>query len=99
VRSIKEGIDTGSREGALRVHMLGFAAEIEHGAIEERTRDGLHRALRDGRQPGVVPFGYEVERDAHGRDGFVIVPEEAETWARSSPTSRRALLCIPRPSS
>jgi site-specific DNA recombinase len=78
VRSIKEGIDTGTREGALQVHMLGFAAEIERGAIEERTRDGLHRALRDGRQPGVVPFGYSVERNGDGQDSFVIVPEEAE---------------------
>ena len=78
VRSIKEAIDTGTREGALQVHMLGFAAEIERGAIEERTRDGLHRALRDGRQPGVVPFGYSVERNGDGQDSFVIVPEEAE---------------------
>jgi site-specific DNA recombinase len=54
--------------------MLASFVEFEKETINERTRDGKHRAYRGGAQPGVIPYGYEIAQD--GR--FVVVEEEAQ---------------------
>jgi site-specific DNA recombinase len=58
--------------------MLAGFAEFERGTIRERTQDGLHRALRAGKQPGRVPYGYRI--DDAGR--FEVVEDEARILAQ-----------------
>lgn len=53
--------------------LLGSFAEFERSTIRERTQDGYHRALRDGRRPGRIPYGYDIREDGE----FVIVEDEA----------------------
>jgi hypothetical protein len=53
--------------------MLASFAEFERGTIRERTQHGLHRAFRNGKQTGRIPYGYDVAEDG----GFAIVDEEA----------------------
>ena len=72
--SATEHIDTSSPSGRLHFQMLASFAEFERASIRERTRDGLHRAYRNGRQTRVVPYGFTI-----GEAGsFVVMPEEAE---------------------
>jgi site-specific DNA recombinase len=74
LRSATEPIDTSTPAGRLIFQMLASFAEFEKETINERTRDGKHRAYRGGAQPGVIPYGYEISED--GR--FVVVEEEAQ---------------------
>jgi site-specific DNA recombinase len=74
LRSATEPIDTSTPAGRLIFQMLASFAEFEKETINERTRDGKHRAYRGGAQPGLIPYGYEISED--GR--FVVVEEEAQ---------------------
>src|SRR5215217_87075 len=73
LRSATEPIDTSSPSGRLIFHMLASFAEFERGTIRERTQHGLHRAFRNGKQTGRIPYGYDIAEDG----GFVVVEEEA----------------------
>ena len=73
LRSAKEQVETTTPAGRLQFQMLAGFAEFERGTIRERTQDGLHRALRAGKQPGRVPYGYRI-----GDGGrFEVVEDEA----------------------
>jgi len=75
LRSATEPIDTSTPSGRLIFQMLASFAEYERGTIRERTRAGLHRAARNGKHMGPVPFAYR----ASPKDGHLeIVEEEAE---------------------
>jgi site-specific DNA recombinase len=73
LRSATEPIDTSTPSGRLIFQMLASFAEFERGTIRERTQHGLHRAFRNGKQTGRIPFGYDISEDG----GFVLVDEEA----------------------
>jgi site-specific DNA recombinase len=75
--SATEHIDTSSPSGRPHLQMLGSFAEFERASIRERTRDVLHRAFRNGRQTGAVPYGFTIDEDG----SFVVMPEEAEIVA------------------
>jgi site-specific DNA recombinase len=78
LRSAKEQIETTTPAGRLQFQMLAGFAEFERATIRERTQDGLHRALRAGKQPGRVPYGYRI-----GDDGsFEVVEDEAHIVAQ-----------------
>ncbi len=78
LRSAKEQIETTTPAGRLQFQMLGGFAEFERSSIRERTQDGLHRALRAGKQPGRLPYGYHI-----GDDGaFEVVEDEARIIAQ-----------------
>src|SRR5215211_4451570 len=72
LRSATEAIDTSTASGRLIFQMLASFAEYERETIGERTRAGFHRALRNGKFPGRIPYGYKL---APG--GLEIVEEEA----------------------
>jgi site-specific DNA recombinase len=74
LRSATEPIDTSNPSGRLIFQMLASFAEYDRERIRERTRAGMHRAYRSGRNMGVVPYGYRA--DEHGR--LQVVAEEAE---------------------
>jgi site-specific DNA recombinase len=73
LRSATEPIDTSTPAGRLIFQMLASFAEFEKETINERTRDGKNRAYRNGVQPGVIPYGYDIADDG----SFVVVEEEA----------------------
>ncbi len=73
LRSATEPIDTSTPAGRLIFQMLASFAEFEKETISERTRDGKNRAYRNGVQPGVIPYGYDIAEDG----SFVVVKEEA----------------------
>src|SRR5215204_521525 len=73
LRSATEPIDTSTPAGRLIFQMLASFAEFEKETINERTRDGKNRAYRNGVQPGVIPYGYDIAEDG----AFVVVEEEA----------------------
>jgi site-specific DNA recombinase len=75
LRSATEPIDTSNPSGRLIFQMLASFAEFERASIRERTQAGQHRALRDGRHMGAIPYGYEIAADG----SFVVVEEEART--------------------
>jgi site-specific DNA recombinase len=72
LRSATEPIDTSNPSGRLIFQMLASFAEYEKETIGERTRAGFHRALRNGKFPGRLPYGYKL-----APDGLEIVEEEA----------------------
>jgi site-specific DNA recombinase len=74
LRSANEPIDTSSASGRLIFQMLGSFAEFEKATINERTRDGKNRAYRNGAQPGLIPYGYDIVDDG----SFVVVEEEGQ---------------------
>jgi site-specific DNA recombinase len=78
LRSAKEQVETTTPAGRLQFQMLAGFAEFERGTIRERTQDGLHRALRAGKQPGRVPYGYSIGDDG----GFEVVQDEARVLAQ-----------------
>jgi site-specific DNA recombinase len=78
LRSATEPIDTSTPSGRLILQMLASFAEYERGTIRERTQAGLHRAYRNGRQTGVVPYGFTIAEDG----SFVIVEGEARIVAQ-----------------
>jgi hypothetical protein len=74
LRSATEPIDTSTPSGRLIFQILAAFSEYERETIRERTRAGMHRAYRSGRNMGVIPYGYRA--DEHGR--LQVVAEEAE---------------------
>ena len=74
LRSATEPIDTSNPSGRLIFQMLASFAEYERETIRERTRAGLHRALRNGKHAGRIPYGYKLSPD---ESALVIVEEEA----------------------
>src|SRR5215212_767797 len=74
LRSATEPIDTATPAGRLIFQMLASFAEFEKETINERTRDGKNRAYRNGAQPGIIPYGYDIADDG----SFVVVEEEAQ---------------------
>jgi len=63
LRSATEPIDTSTPSGCLIFQMLASFAEYERAAIAERTRSGLHRAYRNGKHTGRIPYGYRLRSD------------------------------------
>jgi site-specific DNA recombinase len=74
LRSGTEPIDTSTPAGRLIFQMLASFAEFERASIRERTRAGLHRALRNGKFSGRIPYGYRLSPDERGLE---VVEEEA----------------------
>jgi site-specific DNA recombinase len=74
LRSATEHFETVTPQGRLMFQMLGSFAEFERASIRERTRDGLHRAYRNGRQTGTIPYGYTIAKDG----SLALVPEQAQ---------------------
>src|SRR5918992_5064694 len=60
LRSATEPIDTSNPSGRLIFQMLASFAEYERETIGERTRAGLHRAYRNGKHIGRIPYGYTL---------------------------------------
>src|ERR671920_455342 len=73
LRPANEPIDTSNPSGRLIFQMLASFAEYERETIRERTKDGLHRAYRNGKHMGRVPYGYCLDEDAR----LKVVAEEA----------------------
>jgi len=72
-RSVTEPVDTSNPSGGLIFQMLASFAEYERGTIRERTQAGLHRAFRNGKHAGRIPYGYDISQDY----SFVVVEDEA----------------------
>jgi site-specific DNA recombinase len=75
LRSATEPIDTSNPSGRLIFQMLASFAEYERETIGERTRAGLHRAFRNGKHAGRIPYGYRLS--AKDESSLEIVEEEA----------------------
>ena len=73
LRSATEPIDTSSPSGRLIFQMLASFAEYDRENIRERTRAGLHRAFRNGKHAGRIPYGYDINETG----SFEIVEHEA----------------------
>ncbi len=73
LRSATEPIDTSNPSGRLIFQMLASFAEYERETIGERTRAGLHRAFRNGKHLGRIPYGYDINEAG----AFEIVNHEA----------------------
>src|SRR5215207_944298 len=73
LRSATEPIDTSNPSGRLIFQMLASFAEYERQTIGERTRAGLHRAYRNGKHLGRIPYGYDINEDG----AFEVVEHEA----------------------
>src|SRR5918992_5354439 len=74
LRSTTEPVDTSNPSGRLIFQMLASFAEYERGTIRERTQAGLHRALRNGKYVGRIPYGYRRSPD---ETSLTLVEEEA----------------------
>jgi DNA invertase Pin-like site-specific DNA recombinase len=73
--SIREGLDTSTLMGKFGVHMMGAVAELEHGLIAERTKDGRAKRRRQGRlSSGKPTYGYRADDNGHPE----IVPDQAD---------------------
>ena len=77
MRSATEPMDTSSPSGRLIFQMLASFAEYGQETIRERTQAGLHRALRNGKHLGMIPYGYDIAPDG----SFIIVEDEARIVA------------------
>ena len=73
LKSATEPIDTSTPPGRLIFQMLASFSEFERETINERTRDGKNRAYRAGAQPGLIPYGYDIDDSG----AFVVVEDEA----------------------
>jgi site-specific DNA recombinase len=73
LRSATEPIDTTSPSGRLIFNMLAGFAQYDRENIADRTTKGLHKAYRNGKHTGAVPFGYDIAAGG----SFVIVEDEA----------------------
>ena len=78
LRSAKEQLETNTPAGRLQFQMPAGFAEFERASIRERAQDGLHRALRAGKQPGRVPYGYRIGEQS---GSFEVVEDEARIVA------------------
>ncbi len=76
LRSATEPIDTSNPSGRLIFPMLASFAEYERESIADRTRGGLHRAYRNGKHLGRIPYGYCLALTSD--TNLVIVEEEAK---------------------
>src|SRR5215217_944343 len=76
LRSSTEPIDTSTPSGRLIFQMLASFAEYERETIGERTRAGLHRALRNGKFPGRLPYGYKLSASLEADESSLVVVEE-----------------------
>jgi site-specific DNA recombinase len=74
LRSAREPIDTSNPSGRLIFQMLASFAEYDRENIRERTQAGMHRAFRNGKHGGRIPYGYDVV-DESGT--FEVVEHEA----------------------
>jgi site-specific DNA recombinase len=74
LRSATEPIDTSTPSGRLIFQMLASFAEYERETIGERTRAGLHRAYRNGKHIGRIPYGYTLGPDGASLE---VVEDEA----------------------
>ena len=74
LKSATEPLDTSTPAGRMYFQMLASFAEFERETIRQRTSDGLHRALKNGKHLGVMPYGYDIDEAGN----FVIVSDEAE---------------------
>jgi site-specific DNA recombinase len=74
LKSATEPIDTSNPSGRLIFQMLASFAEFERESIRERTQAGLHRALRNGKFVGRLPYGYKLSPN---ETGLEVVEEEA----------------------
>ncbi|CAN5756008.1 hypothetical protein BH24ACT18_BH24ACT18_04120 [soil metagenome] len=74
LKSATEPIDTSNPSGRLIFQMLASFAEYERETIGERTRAGLHRAYRNGKHTGRIPYGYKLGADEITLE---VVEEEA----------------------
>ena len=74
LKSATEPIDTSTPSGRLIFQMLASFAEYERETIRDRTRSGLHRAYRNGKHTGRIPYGYRLGSD---EVTLVVVEEEA----------------------
>lgn len=64
-RSLTETIDTTTAAGRMMMQIVGAFAEFELEMIRERTRAGLHAAMRRGSKPGRPrAMGPEEEKEA-----------------------------------
>jgi len=72
--SAREPIDTSNASGGLIFQMLASFAEYDRKNIRERTQAGIHRAYRNGKYTGRLPYGYRLDED----DRLEVVSEEAE---------------------
>jgi site-specific DNA recombinase len=79
LRSAKVQLETTTPAGRLQFQMLAGFAEFERATIRERAQDGLHRALRAGKQPGRVPYGYRIGEQS---GSFEVVEDEARIVAQ-----------------
>src|SRR5918996_2833956 len=78
LKSATEPIDTSNPSGRLIFQMLASFAEYERETIGEKTRAGLHRAYRNGKHAGRIPYGYRVR----GEDGLLEVVEDEAAIVR-----------------
>ncbi|MBE7201418.1 MAG: recombinase family protein [Parafilimonas terrae] len=79
IRSISEGMDTGSAAGRLIFGVLSALAEQERDTITERTKGGrMQKAGQGGYSCGRVPYGYLSD----GKGGLVIDEEPAAVVRR-----------------
>src|SRR5215216_5301226 len=76
LRSATEPIDTSNPSGRLIFQMLASFAEYERETIGERTRAGLHRAYRNGKFPGRLPYGYKLSASLEADESSLVVVEE-----------------------
>ena len=60
MRSGTEPIDTSNPSGRLIFQMFASVAEFGWASIRQRTQAGLHRAIRNGKQLGMIPYGYDI---------------------------------------
>lgn len=75
LRSATEPIDTSNPSGRLIFQMLASFAEYERESIADRTRGGLHRAYRNGKHLGRIPYGYRLA--SQDESSLEVVEEEA----------------------
>ncbi|MCJ2054008.1 recombinase family protein [Methylobacterium sp. J-070] len=79
IRSISEGMDTGSAAGRLIFGVLSALAEQERDTITERTKGGrMQKAGQGGYSCGRIPYGYLSD----GKGGLLIDEEPAAVVRR-----------------
>ncbi|STD08305.1 DNA-invertase hin [Dermatophilus congolensis] len=52
LRSLEEGLDTGTPEGRVALNVITALAGVDSALIKERTEVGMARARKEGRKPG-----------------------------------------------
>jgi site-specific DNA recombinase len=70
-KSITEPFDTSTSVGKLIFHFIASFAEFDWSNINENTKIGKERAIRDGRWTGgLPPYGYIINRDTKKLEVF-----------------------------